>query len=62
VTVRIPAHVPWLVHRVAVSRRYSDPLATILGEWSIDDVVTANEILDALEEAEERSMREVTRG
>ena len=61
-SVAIPAHVPWLVHRVAVSRRYSDPLATILDQWSIDDVVTANEVLDALEEAEERSMREVSRG
>ena len=61
-TLRLPSHVPWLVHRVAVSRRYSDSLATILDQWSIDDVVTANEVLDALEEAESRAMREVTRG
>jgi hypothetical protein len=54
--------VPWLVHRVAVSRRYSDSLHTILTEWSLDDVITANEVLDALDDAADRAEKEATRG
>ena len=45
----------WLVHRVATSRRYTDPLAVILTQWSLPDVVEANLVLDALEDAEARA-------
>jgi hypothetical protein len=44
--------VPWRVHRIAVSGRYTDPLHTLLTEWSLGDVLDANEMLDALEDAQ----------
>lgn len=43
---------PWIIHRVAVSRRYTDSLFTIETEWSLADVYTANAVLDAIEDAE----------
>ncbi len=53
---------PWLVHRVATSRRYSDTLVDIMERWSIDDVITANEVLDALDDAADRAEKEAGRG
>lgn len=55
---------PWLVHRIAVSRRYSDSLVDIMERWGLEEVVVANEVLDALEDATDRASREreVTRG
>ena len=41
-----------MVHRIATSRRYSDPLHTIMTRWSLVDVFEANLVLDALEDAE----------
>lgn len=46
---------PWTVHRVATSGRYHDALHTILTEWSLADVMDANAILDALDDAAERA-------
>lgn len=46
---------------MAVSRRYTDTLVDIMERWSIDDVITANEVLDALDDAADRA-EEVTRG
>jgi len=42
-----------------VSRRYSDSLHTILTEWSIANVCDANDVLDALDDAEARAMEDV---
>lgn len=55
---------PWLLHRIAVSRRYQDSLREITDEWGLEEVVVANEVLDALEDAADRAARsrEVTRG
>lgn len=50
-TVTIPGHVPWVVHRVAVSGHYQDPLHTILTAWSLADVCDAHEVCDALDAA-----------
>jgi hypothetical protein len=55
VEIHLPEGVSWLVHRVATSRRYTDPLAVILTQWSLPDVVEANLVLDALEDAEARA-------
>ena len=48
----IPPGVPWLIHRIAVSRRYNDSLREICDEWGLEDVMGANAVLDALEEAD----------
>ena len=58
-TLELPGHIPWPVHRVAVSGRYHDPLHTILTQWSLADVMDANSVLDALEDASARAEREV---
>ena len=55
VEIHLPEEVPWLVHRVATSRRYSDSLHTILTQWSVLDVFEANLVLDAIEDAEARA-------
>ncbi len=47
---------------MAVSRRYSDSLVDIMERWSLDDVITANEVLDALDDAADRAEKEATRG
>lgn len=62
VEIRLPEGVPWPVHRVATSRRYTDSLHTILTEWSLADVWTANAVLDAIEDAERRQQEEAARG
>lgn len=46
---------PWMVHRVATSGHYRDSLHTILTEWTLPDVVAANQIIDALADAEYRA-------
>jgi len=58
VTIDLPGDVPWEVHRVATSRRYTDPLHTIMTRWSLIDVWRANLVLDALADAEVRAMEE----
>jgi hypothetical protein len=58
VEIRIPPGVAWPVHRVATSGRYQDSLHTILTEWSIADVWDANDVLDAMEDAERRAWDE----
>lgn len=55
VEIHLPEEVPWMVHRIATSRRYCDPLHTIMTRWSLVDVFEANLVLDALEDAEERA-------
>lgn len=47
----LPGRVPWVVHRVAVAGYYHDSLHTIMTSWSLADVVDANEVCDALDEA-----------
>ena len=55
VEIHLPEEVPWMVHRIATSRRYSDPLHTIKTRWSLVDVFEANLVLDAVEDAEARA-------
>lgn len=56
-TVTLPGHVPWVVHRVAVSGHYHDALHTILTAWSLADVCDAYEVCDALDEARAEAER-----
>lgn len=46
---------------MAVSRRYTDTLVDIMERWSLDDVITANEVLDALDDAADRAEAEARR-
>lgn len=57
-TIVIPGHVPWVVHRVAVSGHYHDSLHTILTQWSLADLVDAHVICDELD----RAQAEATKG
>jgi len=57
VELRIPDGVAWPIHRVAVSRRYSDSLHVIETEWSLADVWRANAVLDAIEDAEQEQRK-----
>lgn len=50
-TVQVPAHVPWLFHRVAVSRLYRASLREVCDEWSFQDVMDAHDVLDAFDAA-----------
>jgi hypothetical protein len=50
--------IPWPVWRVASSGRFSDSLHTILHEWTLADVYAANQIIDALLDAEARAAQE----
>ena len=50
--------IPWPVWRVAFSGRFSDSLHTILHEWTLADVYAANQIIDALLDAEARAQKE----
>ena len=50
-TVQIPGHVPWVVHRIAVSGHYRDTFTGIVSTWSLADVMDANAICDALDDA-----------
>lgn len=52
----VPPDVFWPAHRVATSRRYTDPLHTILTAWSLDQVYDACDVLDAIEGAEAEAM------
>lgn len=55
-TLEIPARVPWALHRIATSRRYTDSLHTIATEWSLVDLYDAHAVLDALEDAEAQAL------
>jgi hypothetical protein len=44
----VPGRLCWPVHRVAVSGDYPDGLHTILTCWTLEDVVDANAVIDAL--------------
>ena len=50
-TLTIPGHLCWVIHRVATSDRYRDGLATIEERWSLEMVADANDILDAYDDA-----------
>lgn len=50
-TVVIPGHLPWVAHRVAVSGHYHDSLHTILTAWTLADIIDANDVCDALDDA-----------
>jgi len=39
------------VHRVATSGYYNDSLTEIMTQWSLSDVVDANIVIDAYEDA-----------
>lgn len=52
------ADIPWPVWRVASSGRFGDSLHTILSEWTLADVYAANQIIDALLDAEAREAQE----
>lgn len=46
---------PWPLHRIATSGRYHDSLHAISTEWSLVDVWQANDVIDALADAEARA-------
>ena len=50
--------IPWPVWRVASSGRFGDSLHTILSEWTLADVHAANQIIDALLDAEAQAAQE----
>lgn len=50
----IPGHIPWPVHRIAVSD-YHESLTTLLNRWSLTDVVDANLVLDAMDAARRKA-------
>ena len=50
-TIVLPGGIPWVVHRVATSGYYHDPLDTILTRWSLADVADAFVVCDALDAA-----------
>lgn len=50
--------IPWPVWRVASSGRFGDSLHTILTAWTLDEVYAANQIIDALLDAEARAAQE----
>lgn len=56
-TVTVPGHLCWPVHRIATAGVYTDPLATILDRWTLADVVDANAVIDALDEARARAAK-----
>lgn len=47
----VPGHLCWPVHRVATSDVYRDTLVDILERWTLEDVVDANAVIDAIEGA-----------
>ncbi len=50
-TVRIPGRLCWPVHRLATSGLYPDGLATIESDWTLEMVVDACEVCDAIDAA-----------
>lgn len=56
-TLELPAHIPWALHRVATSRRYTDSLHAIATQWGLADVLDASDVLDAIENAEAEAAR-----
>jgi hypothetical protein len=44
-----------MIWRVATHPRIKDSLVTIQTEWSLDDLLNAHDVLDALEDAEVRA-------
>lgn len=50
-TIVVPGHLCWPVHRVATGGVYPDGLAVILHRWTLEDVVDANAVMDALDVA-----------
>lgn len=47
----IPGHVPWVLHRVAVSGHYHDTLEAMAVRWSLADLIDAADVCDALDAA-----------
>lgn len=50
-TVRVPGHLCWPVHRVATSGHYPDGLAVIEGAWTLEMVADACAVCDAIDDA-----------
>lgn len=46
---------PWPLHRVATSGKYSDSLHIISTEWTLVDVWQANDVIDAHDDAAARA-------
>lgn len=57
-TLEVPGHLPWPVHRVATSGYYRDSLVEIMTQWSLADVINANGVIDAYEDAKARAAEE----
>ena len=53
----IPAHIRWEIHRVVTSEQYKASLIEVQRDWSIDDVMDANEVLDLFEKLSRRLNR-----
>lgn len=56
------ADIPWPVWRVATSGRFGDSLHTILNEWTLADVYAANQVIDALTDAEAEAEARASKG
>jgi hypothetical protein len=56
--VNVPGHIPWPVHRVAISGYYRDALHTILTEWSLADVADAWCVCEAMDAAKARAQQQ----
>lgn len=57
-TLEVPGHLPWPVHRVATSGYYRDSFVEIMTQWSLADVINANDVIDAYEDAKARAAEE----
>jgi hypothetical protein len=59
----VPDGVDWDVHRVLTSGKYPGAsLAEIRDMWTIDDLLDAHDVIDALEAAEADAVIEARRG
>jgi len=62
VSVTVPGHLCWPVHRVATSGLYPDGLWTIEHRWTLADVCDASEVCDAIDEARAAAMEKTDGG
>ena len=51
VTLTIPGGLCWPIWRVATHERFRDGLDVILGRWTLEMVVDANDVADAFDDA-----------
>lgn len=54
-TVTVPSHIPWPIHRVATSGYYPDGLHTIANRWTLEQLHDAWLICDAYDAARDRA-------